>query len=62
LVPVLIACSLAGIYALGAIPIFGQFLAADLDGVRTMPLVPVDQILARGIGRSVIPPKRVTIR
>jgi hypothetical protein len=50
LVPVVIACSLAGIYALGAISIFGQFLAANLDGAQTMPLVPIDQILARGIG------------
>jgi hypothetical protein len=50
LVPVVIACSLAGIYTLGAISIFGQFLAADLDGAQTMPLVPIDQILARGIG------------
>jgi hypothetical protein len=48
--PAILACSLAAIYALGAISIFGQFLAADLDAVQTMPLVPIDQILARGIG------------
>lgn len=48
--PAVLACSLAAIYALGAVSIFGQFLAADLDAVQTMPLVPIDQILARGIG------------
>lgn len=48
--PAVLACSLAGIYTLGAVSIFGQFLAADLDAVQTMPLVPIDQILARGIG------------
>lgn len=48
--PAMIACALGGIYALGAVSIFGQFHAADLDAVQTMPLVPIDQILARGIG------------
>lgn len=48
--PALIALALGGIYAIGAISIFGQFQAADLDAVQAMPLVPIDQILARGIG------------
>jgi len=50
LAPALLAIGLGGIYAFGAISVLGQFQAADLDALQTMPLVPIDQILARGIG------------
>lgn len=50
LVPAVIAGVLAVVYALGAVAVYGQVKGAGLDAVQTMPLVPVEQILSRGIG------------
>lgn len=48
--PALVALALGGIYALGAAAVISQLNAADLDTTQVMPLIPIDQILARGIG------------
>lgn len=50
IIPALVALGLGCIYAFGAISVLGQFESADLDALQTLPLVPIDQILARGIG------------
>jgi hypothetical protein len=49
-VPALVALALAGVYALGAASAISQLNAADLDAAQVMPLIPIEQILARGIG------------
>jgi hypothetical protein len=49
-VPGLAALGLGGIYALGALAYYGQFREAGLDAIQAMPLVPVNQLLGRGIG------------
>lgn len=51
--PIVIAGALAAIYALGAIAVYGQFSRAGLNASQTMPLVPLEQILGRGIGSVV---------
>jgi hypothetical protein len=50
-IPALIAISLGTIYVVGAVTIYGQLKAADINAVQAMGLVPLDQILSRGIGR-----------
>ena len=50
LVPAVVAGVLALVYALGAIAVYGQIKGAGLSGVQVMPLVPIEQILGRGIG------------
>jgi hypothetical protein len=49
LIPAAIAGMLALVYALGSIAVYGQVKDAGLSAVQTMPLVPVEQILGRGI-------------
>lgn len=49
-IPALVALGLGGIYALGAVSVIGQLQSEDLQTAQIMPLVPIDQILARGIG------------
>jgi hypothetical protein len=49
-IPALVALALGGIYALGAASIIGQLQAEHLKALQIMPLFPIDQILARGIG------------
>jgi hypothetical protein len=43
--PIAIGGTLALVYALGAIAIYGQLRPAGFDVMQTMPLVPVEQIL-----------------
>jgi hypothetical protein len=49
-IPAVAALSLGVIYALGAIAVYGQIKGAGLNAVQTMPLVPLEQMLGRGIG------------
>lgn len=48
--PALIALALGVIYGTGALSIYGQLKAEGLNGVQAMALVPLEQILGRGIG------------
>jgi hypothetical protein len=51
--PFVVAGALALIYALGAVAVYGQLRHAGLNALQTMPLVPVEQLLGRGIGSLV---------
>jgi len=52
-VPALVGVSLGVIYGLGAISIYGQLKVANLNAVQAMGLVPIEEILGRGIGGMV---------
>jgi len=52
-VPALVGVSLGVIYGLGAISIYGQLKVADLNAVQAMGLIPIEEILGRGIGGMV---------
>jgi len=52
-VPALVGISLGIIYGLGAISIYGQLKVADLNAVQAMGLIPIEEILGRGIGGMV---------
>ncbi len=49
-IPAFVALGLGGIYALGAASVIGQLQKEHLNAVQVMPLVPIEQILGRGIG------------
>ena len=49
--PALAALSLGAVYGVGAITIYGQLKAEGVNGVQSMSLVPLEQILGQGIGR-----------
>lgn len=49
--PALIAISLGLIYAVGALSIYGQLKGEHLNALQATGLVPIDQILSRGVGR-----------
>jgi ABC-type multidrug transport system fused ATPase/permease subunit len=50
LLPAMAAMGLAGLYGLGGLLWAAELSGADLDVGRTLPLVPLEQVLARGIG------------
>jgi len=52
--PAFIGLTLGCVYALGAISVFGQLYAADVSPSQMLWLVPLEQMLARGIA-SLIP-------
>lgn len=47
--PAFIGLTLGSVYALGAISVFGQLYAADVSPSQMLGLVPLEQMLARGI-------------
>lgn len=52
-VPAILAVALGLVYGTGAVSIYGQIKDAGINGVQAMAVVPLDQILSRGIGRMV---------
>lgn len=54
-IPALLAAGLGVLYAAGAIDVYGQFTAADIPVSDYLPLVPLEQMLGRGIAALVVP-------
>jgi hypothetical protein len=53
--PGVVGLLLGGLYAVGAIQVFGQLEAENLKPLDVLPLMPLEQILARGIAFLVLP-------
>jgi hypothetical protein len=49
-IPALVALGLGGIYAIGAASAISQLQSAHLQALQVVALIPIDQILSRGIG------------
>jgi hypothetical protein len=49
-IPALVGLGLGGIYAIGAASAISQLQSAHLQALQVVALIPIDQILSRGIG------------
>jgi hypothetical protein len=52
-VPAIVGVALGLIYVVGAVTIYGQLKDANLNGIQAMGVVPLEEILSRGIGQMV---------
>ena len=52
-IPAVIGVALGIIYAVGAVTIYGQLKNANLNAIQAMGLIPLEEILGRGIGQMV---------